>query len=151
MAREPAAVDAADPSPAVEQAGRLFVALARVARSLRATSQSPIGPGAFSALWTVTAQGPIRLSDLAEAEAVARPTMTRIVASLEQHGLLTRAADPADGRAQLVAATRAGRTLIANGKAARVKALGERIGRLSPAQAAGLDDLVSVLETLAER
>jgi DNA-binding MarR family transcriptional regulator len=135
----------------VDQASRLFIALARLGRSLRVGSENPIGPGAFSALWTITAQGPLRLSDLADAEAVTRPTMTRIVAWLEQNGLITRAPDPADGRAQLVAATRAGRTLIANGKAARVKALSERIARLDPEVADDLGELISLLESLAER
>jgi DNA-binding MarR family transcriptional regulator len=145
MLEQPAVEHAA----VVDQANRLYLALARTGRSLRTTSEAPIGPGAFSTLWTITASGPNRLSDLAHAEGVTRPTMTRIVDALEQRGYVTRRPDPDDGRAQLVVATRRGRALISQGRAIRVKALASRIETLPPEQAALIESTITLLEQLA--
>jgi DNA-binding MarR family transcriptional regulator len=141
---------AAEHAAVVDQANRLYLALARTGRSLRTTSEAPIGPGAFSTLWTITASGPTRLTHLAEVEGVTRPTMTRIIDSLEQRGYVTRQSDPDDGRAQLVAATRRGRALINEGKAIRVKALASRVEKLPPDQAALIDQTITLLESLAQ-
>jgi DNA-binding MarR family transcriptional regulator len=141
---------AAEHAAVVDQANRLYLALARTGRSLRTTSEAPIGPGAFSTLWTITGQGPSRLSSLAAAEGVTRPTMTRIIDALEQRGYVTRGPDPDDGRAQLVVATRRGRALISQGRAIRVKALASRIDTLPPEQAALIDATIALLESLAQ-
>jgi DNA-binding MarR family transcriptional regulator len=137
-------------SSAVDYANRLYLALARTGRSLRETNAAPIGPGAFSTLWTITAQGPARLTDLAEAEGVTRPTMTRIIDALDERGYVTRQPDPDDGRAQLVTATRRGRTLIAEGRAVRVKTLASRIEKLPAEQVADLDTTIAILEALGQ-
>jgi DNA-binding MarR family transcriptional regulator len=149
MARSTLRQSAADRAATVDQANRLYLALARTGRSLRTTTEAHIGPGAFSTLWTITGQGPTRLTDLAAAEGVTRPTMTRIIDALAQRGYVTRAPDPDDGRAQLVAATRRGRLLIAEGSAVRVKALASRIDTLPPDQAAQIDLTIRILEALA--
>ena len=151
MARTTLAQSAAEHAAVVDQANRLYLALTRTGRSLRTTSETPIGPGAFSTLWTITGQGPTRLTDLAAAEGVTRPTMTRIIDALEQRGYVARRPDPDDGRAQLVAATRRGRALIAQGRAVRVKALASRIETLPPEQAADIDQTISILEALAQQ
>jgi DNA-binding MarR family transcriptional regulator len=52
--------------------------------------------------------GPVRLSALADWQEVDRSTMTTQVRRLEALGLVEREADPLDGRAVLVHATRAG-------------------------------------------
>jgi len=150
MGRASTPVVPADAATTVDQANRLYLAMARAGRSLRATSSSPIGTGSYSALWSLTTKGPMRLSDLATVESVTRPTMTRIVAALEQRGYVDREPDPADGRAQLVAASRAGRALVARGSADRVKALTARIEALSPEQAALVEETIALLETLAK-
>jgi DNA-binding MarR family transcriptional regulator len=134
----------------LDQANLLYLALARTGRSLRTTSETPIGPGAFSTLWTIIASGPTRLGDLAQVEGVTRPTMTRIIDALEQRGYVTRQPDPDDRRAQLVVATRSGRSLISQGRAIRVKALASRIETLPPEQAALIDATITLLESLAQ-
>jgi DNA-binding MarR family transcriptional regulator len=150
MERVSEVVVPADRGTTVDQANRLYLAMARAGRSLRATSSSPIGTGSYSALWSLTAKGPMRLSDLADVESVTRPTMTRIVAALEQRGYVDREPDPVDGRAQLVAASRAGKALVARGSADRVKALTGRIEALSPEEAARIEETIALLETLAK-
>ena len=59
-------------------------------------------------LGRITDTGPVRLSDLADWQEVDRSTMTTQVRRLEVLDLVERAADPSDGRAVLVRATRAG-------------------------------------------
>src|SRR5690349_17026065 len=59
-------------------------------------------------LGRITDTGPVRLSELADWQEVDRSTMTTQVRRLEEQGLVARAADPRDGRASLVSATRAG-------------------------------------------
>jgi DNA-binding MarR family transcriptional regulator len=150
MTRSKLAAGSTDHAGVVDQASRLYLAIARTGRSLRTSAEAPIGPGSFSTLWTITGQGQTRLSDLAETEGVSRPTMTRIIDALEQRGYVTRKPDPDDGRAQLVSATRRGRTLIADGRAVRVKALASRIEALPPDHAARVEEAIAILETLAQ-
>ena len=59
-------------------------------------------------------EGPARLTALAAAEGISQPSMSQLVQRLEQLGLATRASDPADGRAALIAVTGAGRALLAD-------------------------------------
>ncbi len=134
----------------VDQANRLYDALARAGRAVRSAGSTPVGPSSFSTLATVTAHGPLRLSDLAAAEGVTRPTMTRIVAALEERGYLRRRPDPDDGRAQLVSATPAGRSFLTKGLALRVQVLAERLDRLPPDAADDVEVAISLLRSLAD-
>src|SRR3954465_9785210 len=95
-------------STADDVAARLYVAVGRLVRVLRRTGTAQVSPGAFSALGALSAAGPLRPGDLAGREGVAAPTMTRIVAGLEEAGYVRRAPDPQDGRAVLVDLTDAG-------------------------------------------
>ncbi len=71
------------------------------------------------------------MGTLADAEQVRAPTMTRLVTSLEQAGLVRRVSDRNDGRVQLVAATAAGRRLLNKGRERRVARLLSGIAQLS--------------------
>jgi DNA-binding MarR family transcriptional regulator len=133
----------------VAAANNLYDALARAGRTLRSAGPMPVGPSSFSALATLSAEGPLRLSDLAAAEGVTRPTMTRIVAALEKRGYLRRRPDPQDGRAQLVSTTRAGRTFLTKGRALRVEALADRLDRLPAGAAADVDAAIALLRAIA--
>src|SRR5262245_60359934 len=67
-----------------------------------------ISAARLSALSVLVFGGPMRLTDLARAEQVKPPTMTRIVAALEADGFVTRSAVPDDARAVRLEATPAG-------------------------------------------
>src|SRR5689334_14017565 len=54
-----------------------------------------------------------RVSELAERARITKQSMAELVAHLEGHGYVTRAPDPADGRAKLVLATAKGREVYA--------------------------------------
>lgn len=106
-------------------AASVYRDLARVIRALRARAGHNSQPlSSLSAMWVLmSAEAPIRLSDLAERENVTVPTMSRIVTGLERDGLVDRTADPADGRASLLAVSPAGAELINGSRSRRVQAL----------------------------
>jgi DNA-binding MarR family transcriptional regulator len=130
-------------------AARLYVVVGRLVRMLRRTGIADVSPGALSALSTLARSGPSRLGDLAAREAVAAPTMTRIVAALEEAGLVSRRPDPVDGRAVVVETTEAGMTLVQGESFARSSALRRRVEALSDADRAALVAALPVLEALA--
>jgi DNA-binding MarR family transcriptional regulator len=149
-AAAPARDDAATPAPAPDDAAtRLYVAVGRLVRMLRRTGTADVSPGALSALSSLVSAGPCRLGDLAAREGVVAPTMTRIVAVLEEGGLVRRTPDPQDGRAVLVAASDAGTALVQGESFARSSALRRRVTALPPADRAALDAALPVLEALA--
>ncbi|MEV3961382.1 MarR family transcriptional regulator [Nocardia sp. NPDC050193] len=117
----------------------LYHLLTRINRTLRTRGQSRnLSAGVASALWTIINHAPIRLSALAERESVSAPTISRIVAALEEHGYVERTPDPADGRARLLNPTPAGIDLIADARTRRAQVLAEAVDNLDP------DDRVTV-------
>jgi DNA-binding MarR family transcriptional regulator len=138
------------PAPDLE-ATRLYVALGRLVRSLRREGGGlPVSQGVFSALVTVVKEGPLRAGELAAREGVAPPSMTKVVAALEQQGLVERLPDPDDGRAALISTTAAGRELVDSSRAQRLHGLARRLEGLDPDQLAALEAALPVLEALAE-
>lgn len=128
---------------------RLYLALGRLNRALRRDARdATIGHGGLSALATLIADGPQRAGALAETEGITAPAMTRILNSLEELGYVARTPDPADGRAQLVAATPAGTDLVLEKRAVRLRALQERLDRLSAEDREALTAALSALEDL---
>ena len=135
----------------LEQAARLRVAVARLARVLRQRSMGGLTPSQLSCLTSVEALEPVRLADLAAHEAVAPPTLTRIIAALVDLGLVERRADPADARAARITATPEGRAALQRVREERTAHLVQRLAALSDEQAAHLVGAVSLLETLVGR
>ena len=85
----------------------------------------------LSALSVIVFGGPLTLGDLAAAEQVRPPTMTRIVNALEEQGLVVRTKSAADARTTQLSATAAGRHLLIEGRERRVGALARHIEELS--------------------
>ena len=131
-------------------ATRLRYALTRTARRLRQESSTGLSPALTAALSTVERHGPLTPSELADAERVQRPTATRIVARLEDQGLISRAADPADGRASLISITDEGRALMAEIRERKDAYLAARLDELDPADVEALGRAADVLERLLE-
>jgi DNA-binding MarR family transcriptional regulator len=139
------------PTPDVaELATRLRVEIGRLKRQTRQHTRDGLTPSQISALATVDTRGPVRLGELARVESVAPPTLTKIVAGLEELGLVERTPDPNDGRSALVGLTRAGRSALTRIRTERTAFLAERIARLSPADQARLGDAIELLTRLAE-
>jgi DNA-binding MarR family transcriptional regulator len=137
-------------SPDVELASRLRNAIARSARRLRQESGTGLSPSLTAALATVERHGPLTPSELAARERVQRPTVTRVVYRLEEAGLVTRAADPADRRSALITITPAGRALLDAARTRKDAFLSERLDALSPADRATLERAAALLEDMLE-
>lgn len=77
------------------------------------SDRADLSASAAYVLHRVLRDGPTRLTTLAAKEGVGQPSMTQLIQRLERQDLVTRLADPEDGRAALVAITDTGRALIA--------------------------------------
>lgn len=92
----------------------------------------------LSALSVVVFGGPISLGDLARAEQVRPPTMTRIVTALQKDGLVMRKGDLRDRRLTLIEATPKGQRVLAAGRARRVEKLSGAVAALGRTELAEL-------------
>jgi DNA-binding MarR family transcriptional regulator len=137
---------------ASELADRLHSAAIHLLRRLRRVDMTTglSGPR-LSALSVIVFGGPLTLGELAAAEQVKPPTMTRLVRALEARGLVTREADERDGRVVRLRATAKGRALMAEGRARRVRALAEGLRTLDAADVAALGGAVETLERVVGR
>lgn len=131
-------------------AARLRVAVIRTARRLRQEAGTDLSPTLTGALGTIDRHGPLTPSRLAELEGVQRPTATRMVANLEERGLVLRTTDPADGRVSLVGTSAAGRTLLKNVRGRKNAYLARRLRGLSDDEVADLERAAAILERLLE-
>jgi DNA-binding MarR family transcriptional regulator len=130
-----------------ETAARLRVVIARLARQMRQTSPGGLSPSQWSALVTVEEHEPLRIGDLADREGVSAPTATRLVASLEDAGLLSRTSDPADRRTAYVALTDAGREKLDWARGVRTARLVQRLSAMPPANVQRIVELLPILES----
>lgn len=111
-----------------DTAGRLHSAAIRLLRTLRREDDgSGLSAPRLSALSVVVFAGPLSLAELAAAEQVRPPTMSRIVDALVAKELVTRAVDPGNRRSVRIAATEAGLQVLEQGRDRRVRALMERL------------------------
>ena len=128
-------------------ADRLHSAAIHLLRRLRVEDEAlGISAPRLSALSVLVFAGPRRVGELAEAEQVEPPTMTRLVDGMERDGYVVRVADPDDRRAVIVRATAKGVRALKKGRAQRVEALAEGLRSLSADQLAALAQGVEVLE-----
>jgi DNA-binding MarR family transcriptional regulator len=134
----------------IELAARLRPVLVRMARRLRQESGTDLSPSLATALATIDRRGPLTPSGLAEIERVRRPTATRMVARLEEEGLVLRTTDPGDGRVSLVSTSPAGRTLLKKVRGRKNAYLARRLRELSDDEAADLERAAAILERLLE-
>lgn len=128
-------------------AERLHAASIRLLRLLRREDDdSGLTAPRLSALSVLVFGGPRSLSELAEAEQVRPPTMSRIVDALAAAALITRDPDPVDRRGVRISATGAGRDLLLAGRARRVAALEARLTPLTLEERQALQRGVEILE-----
>lgn len=88
------------------------------------------------------------MTDLAQAEQVRPPTISRLARQLEADGLVERISDPGDRRVQLLKATRKGRRLLEQGRQRRVRMLTGDLRRLSDADHDLLEGALEILERI---
>jgi DNA-binding MarR family transcriptional regulator len=129
---------------------RLRLVIARTARRLRQEAGEELSPSQTAALATIDRHGPLTPSELATRERIQRPTVTRIVARLEEGALVQRTRDPLDGRSSLVALTPAGRELLSRGRTRKNAYLARRLRELDAEDRAALQRAAAILERLLE-
>lgn len=136
--------DAELPVSAAHVADRLHSTAIHLLRRLRVEDRETglSGPRA-SALSVVVFGGPIALGDLAAAEQVKPPTMTRLVSALERLGLVRREGDDADARVVRIRATPSGIRRLQEGRARRIARLQAALQDLPD------DDLVTIERAVA--
>jgi DNA-binding MarR family transcriptional regulator len=109
-----------------------------------------ITPARLSALSVLVFGGPVRITDLARAEHVKPPTMTRIVAALEAGRLAKRTSDVTDGRSARIEATGRVAALMQEGRKRRVMRLGDALKGLSNEDLAVLARAAEVIESVSK-
>jgi DNA-binding MarR family transcriptional regulator len=129
-------------------ASRLRLDISRMARRLRQEAGADLSPSMTAALATIERHGPLTPSELAERERVQRPTVTRVLARLEEAGLVVRAADPQDRRCSLVSISDDGRALLEAMRERKDAFLARRIDALEPADREALDRAAAILERM---
>ena len=128
-------------------AARLHSSAIRLLRMLRREDETGglSGPR-LSALSVLVFGGPMSLAELAAAEQVRPPTMSRLVDALVEAELATRTPRPGDRRSVVIEATAAGRRLLEAGRARRVEALARRLDGLADSERRALARGVELLE-----
>ena len=130
-----------------DMASGLHSAAIRLLRMVRREDrQTGISPPRLSALSVLVFAGPMSLAELAAAEEVKAPTMSRIVEGLVGDGLATREEDPGNRRKVRIAATEEGRRRLEAGRERRVRALTGRLRRLADSEQRALSRGLEVLE-----
>ena len=131
-------------------ASALRLAVMRLARRLRSErSDTSLTISQIAALSTLERTGPMTPRELAAAERVQPPSMTRITASLEAAGLVTRTDHPTDGRQVLLAASPDGAALVREDRRRRDAWLAQRLHDLPADDVEVLRRAAVVLERLA--
>jgi DNA-binding MarR family transcriptional regulator len=133
-----------------ELASELRFAVMRLSRRLRQHAPEDITPSQLSALSVIVREQRLTLSQLAEAERVQPPTITRVIDSLERKGLATRVPSDQDRRVAFVEATRAGRALVETIRRRRDAYLARRLRTFSAEERALLERAARLLERLIE-
>ena len=129
---------------------RLQSAAIRLLRTLRRENDGGgLSAPRLSALSVIVFGGAMSLTELAAAEQVKAPTMSRIVDALVERGLVTRVAKPGDRRSVRIAATELGTQLLHAGREQRVSALVARLSTLADSERRALARGVEILERIA--
>jgi DNA-binding MarR family transcriptional regulator len=131
-------------------AAHLRLAVTRTARRLRQESGVGLSPSQTAALAAIDRHGPLTPSELAACERIQRPTATRLLARLEDEGLILRAADPRDRRSALITLSDSGQALLADTRTRKDAYLAQRLRALGAEEVATLDRAAKILERLLD-
>ncbi|MGC4790017.1 MarR family winged helix-turn-helix transcriptional regulator [Micromonospora sp. DT178] len=136
--------------PPAQLAPQLRDAITRLNRRVR--QARPVGDltvTQLSALTSLRLAGALTPRELADVERVQPPTMTRIVAKLEERGLVQRTPHPTDGRQVILAATEGGRAVLDQFERIRDEWLARRLAELTEAERETLRQAAEILQQLA--
>lgn len=130
-----------------ELANRLHSTAIHLLRLVRVQDvASGVAPARLSALSVIVFAGPLSLNELARAEQVRPPTMSRIVDALEAAGLARRKINPEDRRAVVIEATEKGTAILHEGRRRRVRALAQRLAGLTTTELRQIDAALEAVQ-----
>ena len=141
-------IGSVDTDEQTELAARLRLVVGRLHRRIRIDGQESIPPLQLSSLATVEQHGPLRLSELARREAVTAPTMSRVLAALDEQGLVIRTPDPNDARGVQIVLSDEGAARLAEVRSHRTALVARRLARLDDAERRRIVDALPALEAL---
>ncbi len=136
--------------PPAQLAPQLRDAITRLNRRVR--QARPVGDltvTQLSALTSLNLAGALTPRELADVERVQPPTMTKIVAKLEERGLVQRTPHPTDGRQVILAATEGGRAVLEQFERARNEWLATRLAALTEDERETLRRAADILQGIA--
>jgi len=139
---------ASDASAQRRTADRLHSAAIHLLRRVRRSDALTGVPAAQLSALSVLMSGPKTLGQMAAAEQVRPPTMSKLVSDMERAELLRRSPDPHDARVVRVDMTSKGRRVLARGRELRIADVERRVRRLTAAQRRALDEALGVLEDM---
>ena len=134
----------------------LRISVSRLARRLRAQralsgmTEAVLSETQLAALSALEVHHAMTPGELAEHEKVQPPSMTRVIAALEQRGLVTRTPHPTDGRQVRLTVTGDGRELVQQSRRLREAWLAQRLRELSHEEQATLRAAVPILQRLSQ-
>jgi len=134
----------------------LRISLSRLARRLRVERaaqgmpESELSDTQFAALAALERHSGWTPGDLAEYEKVQPPSMTRVIAVLEDRGLVTRAPHTTDRRQVVLTVTEDGRAVVLRARRRRDEWLAKRLKELTPQERATLRAAAPILEKLSQ-
>jgi len=131
-----------------ETAARLRRSVTRLNRRLRQNSLSDVSPAQASMLATIEKLSKPTLGDLAKAEQIQPPSVTRLVQSLVDANLCTRTVDENDRRAQRVELTALGRKELQSIRRKKTVWLSSRLEELSASDQKKAAELATLLEKI---
>jgi DNA-binding MarR family transcriptional regulator len=133
-----------------ELAARLRLSVTRLYRRLRQHTVGGLTASQASALSTINRLGAPTLGELAEWESIQPPSMTRIVANLEQAGYVKRVVDQADRRVARVTLLAPGRKVLQQNRSLKNAFLARQLRQLDEQEREALGELTVLLERLLE-
>lgn len=133
----------------------LRISVSRLARRMRAERvaqglQPELSDTQLAALAALEKHPGMTPSELAEHEKVQPPSITRVIASLEERGLIRRMPHSTDRRQVVLSVTDQGRDVVRRLKQLREAWLARRLAELSPAERAVLREALPILEKLSQ-
>ena len=138
-------------SSIAELAALLRPSLLRVTRVIRnQRADMSVTLTQLSAMGTLYKNGPMSAGELAACERVQPPSMTKVLANLEERGLVRRGPHPTDRRQAIIVITDDGLALLDEERRSRDAWLNQRLAQLTPEDRLALRNVVPVLDKLAE-
>jgi len=131
-------------------AGQLRLSVVRLNRRLRSQrTDETVSLTQISAMATLNRCGPMTPSELASSERVRPPSMTRVIAALEEEGMVSRRDHPTDGRQSIIQLSQAGAELLAAEASAKERWLDKRLAELSESERVTLARASEIIDRMA--